>query len=175
MKRKMNARRLAMATAGIAMVVASLGLIGANGAGAANTQVSPRIQPNGVNFTIHSEVDQNFCLEDSVAPDNPASEASISQCAVRDNQRWTFAHAADGSLVIIGGSAGDCLDFSGKKNVSMNPCTFGPTEHFFYNKTGQIENSAKTKCLEAAAASQGASTIVVKCEDVALQIWPLGH
>jgi hypothetical protein len=82
-------------------------------------------------FHYPLEVDQNFCLEDSVAPDNPASEASISQCADRDNQHWTFAHAADGSIVIIGGSAGDCLDFSGKKSVSMNPCTFGPAEHFF--------------------------------------------
>jgi hypothetical protein len=174
MRKRDNVRKASMVAAGIAMV-AALGFTGANGAAASLTRVSPRVQPNGVNFTIHSEADQNFCLEDSVAPDNPASEASISQCAARDNQHWTFAHAADGSIVIIGGSAGDCLDFSGKKSVSMNPCTFGPTEHFFYNKTGQIENTAKTKCLEAEAATQNASTFVVKCEDVPLQIWPISH
>ena len=160
--------------AAIAMAT-GIGFAAAIGAGASSPNVGPRVQPNGVNFTIHSEADQNFCLEDSVAPDNPASEASISQCADRDNQHWTFAHAVDGSIVIIGGSAGDCLDFSGKKSVSMNPCTFGPTEHFFYNKTGQIENTAKTKCLEAEAASQNASTFVVKCKDVPLQIWPISH
>ena len=148
----------------------------ANGADAAGPQNAARLEPNGVNFTIHSEVDQNFCLEDSPAPDNPASEASISQCAVRDNQHWTFANAADGSVVIIGGSAGDCLDFSAKKSVSMIPCTFGTAERFFYSKTGQIESTSKTKCLQAAAASQNASTSIVKCrKGVALQVWMLSH
>ncbi len=174
MRKRDMVRRAAATAAGLAMM-AGLGVTGAAGAGASGTQVSPRVQPNGVNFTIHTEGDQNFCLEDSVAPDDPASEASISQCAARDNQHWTFAHAADGSLVIIGGSAGDCLDFSGKKNVSMNPCTFGPTERFLYSKSGQIENTAKTKCLEAAAATQDASVAAVKCADVAAQVWPLSH
>jgi hypothetical protein len=95
---------------------------------------------------------------------------------VRYNQQWTFADAADGSVVIIGGTEGRCLDFSGNKNVSMNPCTFGTTEHFFYSKTGQIESTSGTKCLQAAAAAQNAQTSVVKCKKgVALQVWIFSH
>jgi hypothetical protein len=172
-------RRLAVGLAALSLVsagiIATPWLIAANGAAAA-TQSAPAIAPNGVNFVIHSEVDQNYCLEDTPAPDNPASEASLSQCAVRDDQEWTFANAADGSLVIIGGTAGNCLDFSVKKNVSMTPCTFGTAEHFLYSNTGQIESTSKTKCLQAAAATQNAQTSVVKCQKgVELQIWKLSH
>ena len=122
----------------------------AGGASAAHAQ--PSLQPNGVDFSIHSQVDPNFCMEDVPAPDNPASEASMSQCAVRDGQHWTFAHAADGSVVVIGGNTGNCLDFSGKVGsfVSMAPCTFGAAEHFSYTKKGRIESTTGKKCLQAA-------------------------
>ena len=102
----------------------------------------------------------------------------MSQCAARDNQRWTFAHAADGSVVIIGGTAGNCLSFSATVHlpVSMTPCTFGPAEHFTYTTKGQIKSTSRTQCLEAEAATQGGEMFSAKCKKaVALQVFQLTH
>jgi hypothetical protein len=147
---------------------------GAHEAAASTTNV----QPHGVNFTIHSDVDPNFCLEDIPAPADPASEASMSQCIDRDGQHWTFADAADGSLVIIGGNTGNCLDFTAKVSspVSMKPCTFNADERFHYTRKGQIELASGTKCLQASQAEQDAIVFIAPCQKgVALQIWMLGH
>jgi hypothetical protein len=56
--------------------------------------VSPGPQVEGTDFTIHAYQDENFCLEDT-ASDQTALETS--QCAVRDNQHWTFAQVPNGS------------------------------------------------------------------------------
>ncbi len=135
-------------------------------------------QPHGVNFTIHTSVDPNFCLEDIPAPAVPASEASMSQCIDRDGQHWTFANPADGSIVIIGGNTGNCLDFTAKVSspVSMKPCTFNANEHFRYTAKGQIELASGTKCLQPAQATQDSVVSIEPCKKgVALQIWTLGH
>jgi hypothetical protein len=135
-------------------------------------------QPHGVDFTIHSSVDPNYCVEDIPAPADPASEASMSECAARDGQDWTFANAADGSVVIIGGNSGNCLDFTAKVHspVSMNPCTFSAAERFLYNRKGQIESASAKKCLQPAQANQDATISIQTCQKgVALQIWVLGH
>ena len=112
----------------------------AGGASAAHAQ--PSLQPNGVDFSIHSQVDPNFCMEDVPAPDNPASEASMSQCAVRDGRHWTFARAADGSVVVIGGNTGNCLDFSGKVGsfVSMAHAPSAPQS---ISRTPRREGSSR--------------------------------
>ena len=123
------------------------------GAGAAvpSAKTPPGPQPNGVNFTIHSDIDTNFCLEDTPAPQDAASEASMSECVDRDGQHWTFADAADGSVVIIGGNTGKCLDFTARpvSLVSMTPCTFTGQEHFFYNPLGR-----SSRLMEGNALSQ---------------------
>ena len=170
-------RRLAIALIGLSLPAAGGAMVwlwGLDEAGASTTNV----QPHGVNFTIHSDVDTNFCLEDIPAPADPASEASMSQCIDRDGQHWTFANAADGSLVIIGGNTGNCLDFTAKVSspVSMKPCTFNAGERFHYTRKGQIELASGTKCLEAAQAEQDAIVSIATCQKgVALQIWVLGH
>jgi hypothetical protein len=137
----------------------------------------PGIQPNGINFTIHTIVDPDYCLEDTPAPANPASEAIMSECAARDNQHWTFANASDGSVVIISGD-GDCLDFTGKipSPVSVTPCDFKATERFYYSPDGLIESTSGKKCLEQAQAAQDASISFVKCDPTNQdQVWQLGH
>jgi Ricin-type beta-trefoil lectin domain len=174
-------RTLAVGIVGLSLALAggaTAWLTAADAALASTTRAQPRLEPNGVNFSMHSVVDPNFCVEDTPAPGNPASEAEMSQCAVRDNQHWTFAHAADGSVVIIGGTAGNCLSFSAtvRAPVSMTPCTFGPAEHFTYSAKGQIKSTSGTQCLEAEAASQGAEMFSAKCKKgVELQIFQLSH
>jgi Ricin-type beta-trefoil lectin domain len=172
-------RRLAVGLVGASLILVGLAAAWVNGANAAvaSTRLTAAIaQPHGVNFSIHSKVDPNFCMEDFPAPGNPASEASISQCAQRDDQHWTFADVADGTIVIIGGNIGNCLDFSAKTTVSMTPCTFGTQEHFFFNEKGQIESTSKKKCLQAVEAAQDAEIVIAKCaKDVALQDWTLSR
>lgn len=175
-------RRLAAA---LAVLTLSLGgavifwLTGAGAAPASAKQVTPPgTQPSGVNFSIHSSVDPNFCLQDTPAPALPASEASMSQCAIRDGQHWTFAHAADGAVVIIGGDFGTCLDISASVSspISEIPCTFRGGEQFFYSATGQIESTSGKKCLQPFAATQDAQVGIAKCDPaVPLQIWDLTH
>ena len=175
-------RRLAIGVVGLSLVVSggvSAWLIAADPA-VASVKVTTlaATEPNGVNFTIHTELDPSYCMEDTPAPAVPASEASMSQCVARDGQDWTFADAADGSVVIIGGNTGKCLDFSAKvhSDVSMTPCTFSAAERFHYARDGQIELASGKKCLEPAQAAQDAVISIAKCQKgVKAQIWPLGH
>jgi hypothetical protein len=174
-------RGLAVGLVGLSVALAggaTAWLAEADAAVASTTQTAPGPQPNGVNFTLHSDADQTFCAEDTPSPSNPASGASMSECANRDGQHWTFADAADGSVVIIGGNTGKCLGFSTKapSPVSMTPCTFGAAEHFFYTPTGQIKSASGKKCLVAAAATQNAELSSTTCKKSAtLQIWVIGH
>jgi hypothetical protein len=174
-------RRLALLLAVLTMTLGGVATAWLTGAGAntvpAVKQVPPGTQPNGVNFTIHTSLDPTFCVDDTPAPQNPASEASMSTCVTRDDQHWTFADAADGSVVIVGGN-GNCLDFTGKVGspVSVTPCTFKGTERFYYSPSGQIESTSGKKCLEPTQAAQTATINFVKCDaNVAAQIWQLGH
>jgi hypothetical protein len=123
-------------------------------------------------------VETNCCVVDRPAPSQPASEASMAQCGPVDDQHWTFARSADGSVVLIGGTQGECLDFSAKapSPVSVVPCTFKSAEHFFYTPAGLIESTSGKKCLQTAAAALNASLSIVKCNAaVSLQIWVIGH
>lgn len=170
-------RRLALALLGLSLPVAGGATAWLTGAGAAvaSTKLD---QPHGADLTIHASVDPNFCLEDAPAPAVPSSQASMSECAADTGQRWTFANAADGSVVIIGGSTGNCLDFTGKvqSSVSMKPCTFSSNERFLYNRKGQIELASGTKCLEPVQANQDSPVSIDQCQKgVALQIWTLGR
>ncbi len=174
-------RRLALLPAILIVALGGGTTAWLSGAGAdplhAAGQAPPGSQPNGVNFTIHTALDPNFCVDDTPSVPAPASEATMSQCASRDSQHWTFANAADGSVVIIGGN-GDCLDFSGKPGsyVSVTPCTFKANERFYYSTVGQIESTSGTKCLEPQQAAQNSTIEIVKCDATnQKQVWQLGH
>jgi hypothetical protein len=175
-------RRLVLALLVVALAVgggATAWLTGAGAATASSTNVSPPgTQPHGVNFSIHSEVDVNYCLEDIPAPAVPASQASMSQCAARNGQRWTFADPANGSIVLIGGNFGNCLDASANVSspISDKPCSFKAGEQFYYSSIGQIESTSGKKCLQAAQSTQDATVFIAKCSPtVPLQIWQLSH
>jgi hypothetical protein len=174
-------RRLALLVAIVTLALGGGTTAWLIGAGAdtvpAVKQAPPGTQPNGVNFTIHTVIDPNFCVEDTPSVAVPASEATMSECAARDNQHWTFAHADYGSVVIIGGN-GDCLDFTGKpvSYVSVTPCDFRANERFYYSPDGLIESTSAKKCLGAAQAAQNATIAIVKCDATkSNQIWQLGH
>jgi hypothetical protein len=174
-------RRLALGLVGSSLALAggaTAWMAGAEAATAATTHVQPRLPPNGVGFSIHSEVDTNFYAQDTPAPGNPASEASMSQCPARNGQDWTFAHAADGSVLIIGGNTGNCLDFSAAvhASASMTPRTSSAAEHFSYSPEGQIKSTTGNKCLPPEAATQGGELFIAKCnKTVALQVFMLTH
>ncbi len=102
----------------------------------------------------------------------------MSMCAIRNGQRWTFADAADGSIVIIGGNTGNCLDLTAVVSswVSMAPCTFKSGEHFYFSAAGQIESTSGKKCLQQTQATQDAQVFIAKCQaGVKLQLWEVGH
>jgi hypothetical protein len=175
-------RRLAILLVGLIFAMAGVATTWLVAASAATPSVAlapPSPQPNGVNFTIHSHLDPNFCVQDVPAPSVPASEASMTQCEPLDNQHWTFADAADGSVVLIGGSQGECLDFAAKapSYVSLVPCTFKNPESFYYDgTTGLIESTSGKLCLQTTAAAQNAEILIEKCNAaVPLQIWTIGH
>jgi hypothetical protein len=137
-------------------------------------------QPYGVNYTIHTYSDPNFCLDDTVRSDG--TPGIMAECAANDNQHWTFAHASDGSIVVIDG-LGQCLGLPSKVGgyITLSNCTFSENEHFFYKgNTGQIESQVGKECLQAQAATQDASIQVEKCQSkpplhTSLQVWQIGH
>jgi hypothetical protein len=138
-------------------------------------QQSKLHQPNGVNFTLHLEQDQNFCVE--APPEETTLDAIVSQCAARDDQDWTFPDVSDGSIILIDG-AGQCVDFGGVSGtlVDVVPCTFASSERFHYTAKGQFQDASGKYCLEATAATQDASLEFTTCSKTAQsQVFVLGH
>jgi hypothetical protein len=131
--------------------------------------------PAGVNFTLHTDADQNFCVSNVT---NGALGLSIQQCGAVDSQHWTFAQSADNSAVLIDGS-GQCLEAAAKPNklAQANPCTFKTPEHFLYKgNTGKIESVNGKVCLQDAAAATDASLYFTSCvKGLVTQIWVIGH
>ena len=147
------------------------------GAQAASPAVVTTVQPLGVNFTIHTVADPNFCVEST--PAIAGSPISISQCATRDNQHWTFAGATDGSVVLVSGS-GTCLGLdkstSATQGITLGLCAFNGAEKFFYSDSGQLTNKAGTRCLQYAQAAQNAYVFNAKCQSgLSTQTFQLGH
>jgi hypothetical protein len=173
--------RLAVGFVGLSLALAGGAtgwLTSTEGAAASAKFAPPNQQPFGSGLIFHTQLDPNFCLTDLPAPAQPASEASISQCRVEPSQQWTLAHAQGGSVVIIGGESGRCLDFSAKAPTfaAMANCTFSTAEHFYFTSKGQIESTSGTKCLEAEQAAQDAQVFVVAChKNTPLQVWELSH
>ncbi len=174
-------RRLAVLGVGLTLALAggaTAWLTTAQAAAPAITPTPPGVQPAGVNFTIRTNVDRNFCMSAQPVPSVPASEASMAQCAPNDDQHWTLAATAQGYIVIISGR-GQCLDFAAKAPalVSVVPCSFKGAEHFYYDDTsGLVESVSGKKCLSASAAALNAELSIVKCDvSEPLQIWYLGH
>jgi hypothetical protein len=131
--------------------------------------------PAGVNFTLHPDADQNFCVSNIT---NGALGLSIQQCAAVDSQHWTFAQSADNSAVLVDGN-GQCLEAAAKPNklAQANPCTFQTPEHFLYKEnTGKIESVNGKLCLQDAGAATDAALYFTSCvKGLVTQIWILGH
>jgi Ricin-type beta-trefoil lectin domain len=132
--------------------------------------------PQGVNYTIHTSADPNFCFTNMPVPDlNRAT--SIQQCAANDTQHWTWAQSADNSSVLVDGG-GQCLEAAKKANklAQANPCTFLTPEHFLYTEQGQIKTVSGDLCLQDAQATSNAAVTFASCvKGLTTQIWMLGH
>ncbi len=142
---------------------------------ATTTTTLPGPQPYGVNFTLHTYVDPNFCIESTASP--AGSPLEVSQCAARDNQHWTTAQSTDGSFVLISGE-GQCVtvDKQSQFGMDVGPCTFNADEHFLYDSTGQFENRAGRQCLQFATAALGATVFFAKCNaNTTQQVIQIGH
>jgi hypothetical protein len=128
---------------------------------------------HGTNFSIHIITDENFCLETE-----GDGTILVSQCAVRDNQHWTFTENPDNTHVIVDGD-GLCLDRgTGALNtpVTSVPCTFGPSERFVYTTTGKFQQPGGTTCIAVSAAAQNAPVFNSTCggtKDV--KVFQLSH
>jgi hypothetical protein len=131
--------------------------------------------PQGVNFTLHTDADQNFCVSNVT---NGQLGLSIQECSAVDSFHWTFAQSADNSAVLIDGS-GQCLEAAAKPNklALANPCTFQTPEHFLYKgNTGKIETVNGKQCLQDAAAADDAALYFTSCvKGLVTQIWVIGH
>jgi len=134
------------------------------------------VEPAGVNFTIHTSADTNFCFTNIPVTDLNRP-TSIQECADNDSQHWTFAQSVDGSSVLVDGG-GQCLEVAKKadKLAQVNPCSFLAPEHFLYTNKGQIKNESGEMCLQDAGAADDAAVTFDPCTSgLATQIWILGH
>jgi hypothetical protein len=131
--------------------------------------------PQGVNFTMHPDADQNFCVSNITGGE---LALSIQQCGPVDSQHWTFAQSADNSSVLVDGN-GQCLETASKPNklAQINPCTFLSPEHFVYKEnTGKIQSVSGKLCLQDATAADNASLFFTACvKGLVTQVWVLGH
>lgn len=131
--------------------------------------------PAGVNFTLHPDADQNFCLSNIT---NDQLALSMQQCNTVDSQHWTFAQSKDDSSVIVDGS-GQCLEAASKPNklAQANPCSFEAPEHFVYNENnGQLRTVSGKLCLQDAQAADNAAVYFTTCvKGLVTQIWVIGH
>jgi hypothetical protein len=131
--------------------------------------------PQGVNYTLHTDADQEFCVSNVTGGE---LGLSIQECAANDAQHWTFAQSADNSAVLVDGS-GQCLEAAAKPNklAQANPCTFQTPEHFLYKgNTGKIETVNGKLCLQDAQAASNAALYFTSCvKGLVTQIWVIGH
>jgi Ricin-type beta-trefoil lectin domain len=121
---------------------------------------SSKIEPHGTNFGIHTYVDPNFCMESE-----GDGRIMMSQCAVRDNQHFTFTNNGDGTSLIVDGY-GLCLDrgngVAGTAVMSL-PCNFGASQKFKYTVKGKLDDPGKTSCVATIAAALDAAVFDAKC------------
>jgi hypothetical protein len=131
--------------------------------------------PAGVNFTLHPDADQNFCVSNVTGGQ---LALSIQECSPVDSQHWTFAQSVDNSSVIIDGN-GQCLETAAKPNkpAQANPCSFQTPEHFVYKgNTGKIQTIKGNLCLQDAQAADNAALFFTTCvKGLVTQVWVIGH
>jgi hypothetical protein len=162
-------------------VLARIGLgLAVAGAALLNPQTAGAVEPHGVNFTIHSQVDPNFCIESASTGGPEGRTVYMAQCVVRDSQHWTFTWDVGNNSVIVGGE-GLCLDIRGRKAGDGQPvqiwkCHYGDNQKFAYTANGHIKEVKSGKCLDIAAATQNAAVSINDCVDTKkTQIFVIGH
>ncbi len=162
-------------------VLARIGLgLAVAGAALLNHQTASAVQPHGINFTIHTQVDPNFCVESASTGGPEGRTVYMSQCAVRDSQHWTFTWDTGNNSVIVGGE-GLCLDIRGRKAGDGQPvqiwkCHYGDNQRFTYTASGHIKEVKSGKCLDIAGAALNAAVSINDCNETKqTQIFVLGH
>ena len=163
------------------MNLARIGLgLAVIGAALTNHATASATEPHGINISIHSTVDANFCVETTHGGGPEGRSVYMSQCASRDNQHWAFTWNGDNNSVIVG-DQGVCLDIRGRKPGDGKPvqvwkCHFGDNQRFAFTANGHIREIKSGKCLEVAAATQNAAVTINECKDTnPKQVFSLSH
>jgi len=150
------------------------------GAALFNHSAAQATEPHGVGMIIKSSIDPNFCVESASTGGPEGRTVYMSQCAVKDNQHWTFTWNPDSNSVIVGGE-GLCLDIRGRKPgdgvpVQIWKCHFGDNQRFKFTTNGHIKEVKGGKCLEIAKAAQSAAVFINECAEAKKeQIFQLAH
>jgi hypothetical protein len=162
-------------------VLSRIGLgLAVAGAALLNHAEAQAVEPHGVNFTIHSQIDPTYCVESASTGGPEGRTVYMSQCVARDSQHWTFTWDAGNNSVIVGGE-GLCLDIRGRKAGDGQPvqiwkCHYGDNQKFTYTASGHIKEIKSGNCLDIAQAAQNAAVSINPCvEAKKTQIFTLGH
>jgi hypothetical protein len=161
--------------------LARIGLgIAVAGAALFNHSTAQAVEPHGVNFSIHSTIDPNFCVESASTGGPEGRTVYMSTCVNRDNQHWTFTWDTGNNSVIVGGE-GLCLDIRGRKVGDGQPvqiwkCHYGDNQRFTFTASGHLREVKSGKCLDIAQAQQNAAVSINECNETKkTQIFQLGH
>lgn len=138
------------------------------GAALLNHGTASATEPHGVNFSIKTALDPNFCVETTPTGGPEGRSVYVSACANRNNQKWAFTWNGDNNSVIVG-DQGVCLDIRGRKPKDGKPvqvfkCHFGDNQRFNMSADGHIREIKTQKCLEIAKAAQNAAVMINDCD-----------
>ncbi|MEH1854268.1 MAG: RICIN domain-containing protein [Nostoc sp.] len=133
---------------------------------------------HGVNFTVRSKLNNQYCLDASLDKNQEGREVYIYKCHGRENQRWTFTDGADNSSAVVG-LFGLCLDIRGRSVRDNTPvqlwrCHYGANQQFQVTSVGQIRELQSGKCLTISKPGDRQPVFIDDCEKKDLhQLWLL--
>lgn len=124
---------------------------------------------HGVNFTVKSKFNSEYCLDASEDKHHEGREVYIFRCHGRQNQRWTFTDGADNSSAVIG-LFGLCLDIRGRTVRDNTPvqlwrCYYGSNQQFTVTSLGQIRELQSGKCLTISKPGDRQPVFIDECNN----------
>ena len=133
----------------------------------------------GVDFRIHSQIDNNFCIEAQNGT-QPGRGVTLQLCLGSDLQRWALPKF-DNSTNIVVDYIGLCMDARLTNATNgfarlVQYCGSGDGSRFTVLQTGQVQSVKNLKCLSIPGAASNAVVSLATCDDTKLgQLWSFGH
>lgn len=145
-------------------IVALVVTIGAGGA-AVWARAQKHSYVHGIDFSIRTQADTNYCLAlDEADPNDVTIEVGI--CAAQDAQHFAFTDNTDGSSSLVV-AQGRCLDYGDGQpgtRLTAKQCSYGPSQRFRFRPNGRLQSASGTVCVSAAQAAQGAAVFDDVCK-----------